>query len=168
MCFLCFQGAEGVAGFGDAAHQGQSSQKIKWGAEEEAVGGSCCSWEPQGERDGIIPSLVLLIHGRLGVSCQNQLICKMQKLFLWVPFFLRLWFNYSNFNGSAFMLEAQVMAAALELISLANKQCGKFCVVSDRWHLSPSSEIVGCFSFQSHRGAGSRSRARELFCVRAL
>lgn len=54
MCFLCFQGAEGVAGFGDAAHQGQSSQKIKWGAEEEAVGGSCCSWEPQGERDGII------------------------------------------------------------------------------------------------------------------
>lgn len=82
MCSLRFQGAEGVAGFGDAAHQGQPSQKIEWGAEEEAVSGSCCSWEPQGERDGIILSLALLIHGRLGVSCQNQLMCKMQKLLL--------------------------------------------------------------------------------------
>lgn len=82
MCFLCFQGAEGVAGFGDAAHQGQSSQKIKWGAEEEAVSGSCCSWEPQGERDRIILSLVLLIHGRLFLFCHNQLMCVMQKLFL--------------------------------------------------------------------------------------
>lgn len=82
MCFLGFQGAEGVAGFGHAAHQGQSSQKIKWGAEEEAVGGNCCSWEPQGERDGIIPDLVVLIHGRLGLSCRNQLKWKMQELFL--------------------------------------------------------------------------------------
>lgn len=36
-------------------------------------------------------------------------------------FFFLLWFNYNNLNLSAFVLETQVTAAALGLISLANK-----------------------------------------------